>query len=89
MKNKEVFICSARSAKNMAYQDLTKVEREVEKILDVKGEKIIGLKLKAPLATFDYVYCLPMLSISMNKGTGVVTSVPSDAPDDFAVLREF
>jgi leucyl-tRNA synthetase len=27
-----------------------------------------------------------MLSIDMNKGTGVVTSVPSDAPDDYAVL---
>lgn len=27
-----------------------------------------------------------MLNISMNKGTGVVTSVPSDAPDDYAVL---
>lgn len=27
-----------------------------------------------------------MLSISMEKGTGVVTSVPSDAPDDYAVL---
>ena len=24
----------------------------------------------------------------MGKGTGVVTSVPSDAPDDFAALRE-
>ena len=27
-----------------------------------------------------------MFSISMEKGTGVVTSVPSDAPDDYAVL---
>jgi leucyl-tRNA synthetase len=29
-----------------------------------------------------------MLTISMDKGTGVVTSVPSDAPDDFAALRD-
>lgn len=29
-----------------------------------------------------------MLSISMNKGTGIVTSVPSDSPDDYAVLVE-
>ncbi len=27
-----------------------------------------------------------MLTISMSKGTGVVTSVPSDSPDDYAVL---
>lgn len=25
----------------------------------------------------------------MNKGTGVVTSVPSDAPDDYVALQEF
>lgn len=24
----------------------------------------------------------------MDKGTGVVTSVPSDAPDDYAALRD-
>jgi leucyl-tRNA synthetase len=24
----------------------------------------------------------------MNKGTGIVTSVPSDAPDDFVALRD-
>jgi leucyl-tRNA synthetase len=29
-----------------------------------------------------------MLSISMSKGTGVVTSVPSDSPDDYAVMVE-
>jgi len=29
-----------------------------------------------------------MLTISMTKGTGVVTSVPSDAPDDFAAMRD-
>ncbi|KAL0234102.1 hypothetical protein PCE1_001140 [Barthelona sp. PCE] len=29
------------------------------------------------------VYILPMKTISMNKGTGVVTSVPSDAPADY------
>ena len=29
-----------------------------------------------------------MMTISMTKGTGVVTSVPSDAPDDFAALMD-
>lgn len=29
-----------------------------------------------------------MLTIKADKGTGVVTSVPSDAPDDFAALRD-
>ena len=29
-----------------------------------------------------------MLTIKEDKGTGVVTSVPSDSPDDFAALRD-
>jgi leucyl-tRNA synthetase len=29
-----------------------------------------------------------MDSIKMDKGTGIVTSVPSDAPDDYATLRD-
>jgi leucyl-tRNA synthetase len=54
----------------------------------VKGLDLIGLPLKAPLAKFDVVYLLPMMTISMKKGTGFVTSVPSDAPDDYAALRD-
>lgn len=29
-----------------------------------------------------------MMTIKEDKGTGVVTSVPSDSPDDFAALRD-
>jgi len=29
-----------------------------------------------------------MPTISMSKGTGIVTSVPSDSPDDYAMLRD-
>jgi leucyl-tRNA synthetase len=29
-----------------------------------------------------------MHSIKMDKGTGIVTSVPSDSPDDWATLRD-
>jgi len=31
---------------------------------------------------------LPMDSVSAAKGTGVVTCVPSDSPDDYAMIRE-
>ena len=88
MKNDEVFICSERSAQNMAYQSLTKTEKVVEKICDIEGDDLIGLPLQAPLCQFPCVYSLPMFGISMNKGTGVVTSVPSDSPDDYATLRD-
>lgn len=64
-------------------------EGKPNKLGSVTGTHLIGSRVSAPLATFEHVYVLPMLSISMSKGTGVVTSVPSDAPDDFAVLREF
>ena len=52
------------------------------------GAALLGLPLAAPYAVYERVYTLPLLTISMRKGTGVVTSVPSDAPDDFAALRD-
>lgn len=48
----------------------------------------MGIPLKAPMTSYDKIYTLPMLTIKENKGTGVVTSVPSDAPDDYAALRD-
>lgn len=42
---------------------------------------------QAPNCPLPQVYVLPMLSILMNKGTGIVTSVPSDSPDDFMTLQ--
>ena len=36
----------------------------------------------------EKIYCLPMMTILMNKGTGVVTSVPSDSPADFMALSD-
>jgi leucyl-tRNA synthetase len=43
----------------------------------------MGLPLSAPNAVHKRVYVLPMMTILMKKGTGVVTCVPSDAPDDW------
>ena len=48
----------------------------------------MGVALKAPLSVYEKIYTLPMLTIKEDKGTGVVTSVPSDSPDDFAALRD-
>lgn len=44
------------------------------------------MELEAPLTSYKMVYALPMLTIKEDKGTGVVTSVPSDSPDDYAAL---
>ena len=89
MKKDEIFITSSYSIRNMAYQNLTIKEREWEKICDVPGSDLIGVPLKAPLTSYEKVYAIPMTTISMEKGTGIVTSVPSDAPDDYATLRDF
>ena len=43
----------------------------------------MGVPLNAPNAVHQRIYTLPMMTISMKKGTGVVTCVPSDAPDDW------
>lgn len=49
---------------------------------------LIGCPLSSPLTSYERIYCYPMMTISMGKGTGIVTSVPSDSPDDFAALRD-
>ncbi len=43
---------------------------------------------QAPRTPYEVIYVLPLLTISMNKGTAVVTSVPSDSPDDYAALAD-
>lgn len=44
------------------------------------------MPLEAPLTSYKVIYTLPMLTIKEDKGTGIVTSVPSDSPDDYAAL---
>jgi leucyl-tRNA synthetase len=94
---REIFICSERSVRNMACQGLcepidehnTNLGNNYKCLLGkISGMDLMGLPLRAPLAKYDVVYCLPLLTISMGKGTGVVTSVPSDAPDDYAALKD-
>lgn len=75
--------------KGMAYQDLTKEHGKWNQVAEIEGRKLLGTPLRAPLCQFERVYVLPLVTITMNKGTGVVTSVPSDAPDDFAAFNEY
>ncbi len=86
--NGDVLIMSHRSAVGLSYQGYFPTTGVAQPIVTVKGSDLIGLPLSAPNAKYEVVYTLPLLSISMGKGTGVVTSVPSDAPDDYAALRE-
>eukprot|EP00004_Rigifila_ramosa_P013703 TRINITY_DN3058_c0_g1_i1.p1 TRINITY_DN3058_c0_g1~~TRINITY_DN3058_c0_g1_i1.p1 ORF type:complete len:1171 (+),score=294.12 TRINITY_DN3058_c0_g1_i1:364-3513(+) len=89
MKNKDVFIMSDHAARNFSYQEMTEKQGDIPKLLTVTGAELVGCPLKAPRAQFEVVYMLPLLTISMVKGTGIVTSVPSDSPDDFAALNDW
>ncbi|XP_051534257.1 leucine--tRNA ligase, cytoplasmic-like [Myxocyprinus asiaticus] len=84
----DLFISTQRSARNMSYQGFTKENGVVPVIMQIMGQDILGCALNAPLTSYKTIYALPMLTIKEDKGTGVVTSVPSDAPDDIAALRD-
>lgn len=89
----EIFIMSARAARGLSCQVIqenqyyTKEFGKIQCLETFTGHELLGLPLQAPLATYEKVYTLPLLTISMSKGTGVVTSVPSDAPDDYVSLK--
>lgn len=53
----------------------------------IRGADLIGKEGIAP-AINRAIPVLPGAFIDQGRGTGIVTSVPSDAPDDFVALRE-
>ncbi|XP_058058013.1 leucine--tRNA ligase, cytoplasmic [Anopheles bellator] len=83
---KEVWVCTRRAARNMSFQGFTETEGVVKELTELVGQQLLGLQLSAPLTSNSIIYTLPMLSIKQDKGTGIVTSVPSDSPDDYAAL---
>jgi len=93
LRTGEIFIMSERSARGLSCQVDTNLVGYTEEFGKVNclakftGFDLLGLPLKAPNAVYEVVYTLPLLTISMGKGTGVVTSVPSDAPDDYVALQ--
>ncbi|XP_067042289.1 leucine--tRNA ligase, cytoplasmic-like isoform X1 [Acropora muricata] len=84
----EVYISTRRAARNMSFQEFTPEQGVVNELLELSGQDIVGIPLNAPLTAHSVVYTLPMLTIKEDQGTGIVTSVPSDSPDDYAALRD-
>ncbi|XP_047072324.1 leucine--tRNA ligase, cytoplasmic-like [Lolium rigidum] len=84
----DVFIVTARSALNLAYQHLSRVPEKPTCLVELAGNDLIGLPLRSPLSFNEIIYALPMLTILTDKGTGIVTSVPSDSPDDYMALQD-
>lgn len=83
----EYYVMTERAARNMAHQEIFAEEGIIKKTTEIQGSDLIGTLVNAPLSFHkDGVRVLPMESILETKGTGVVTCVPSDSPDDYATI---
>ncbi|EMC95239.1 hypothetical protein BAUCODRAFT_123701 [Baudoinia panamericana UAMH 10762] len=88
-KGKEYYFISERAARNMAFQNIFPKWGEFPKVAELQGADVIGTLVQAPLSVHkDGIRILPMESVKASKGTGVVTSVPSDSPDDYATMMD-
>lgn len=89
VKGKEYYFISDRAARNMAFQSIFPEWGVFPKVAALKGSEVIGTLVSAPLSVHkDGIRILPMETVKASKGTGVVTSVPSDSPDDYATMLD-
>lgn len=81
-KGSETWIVSPQAAEKLSYQ-----MDDISVIGKIHGKEMIGWMCQAPMIrrsvpVFPASFCDPAV------GTGLVTSVPSDAPDDWISLRD-
>lgn len=96
VSEKEYYVVTKRAAWNMAFQgtffdmdNFPRDQSELQPVLETQGSTFVGTLINAPLSFHkEGVRILPMDSVLASKGTGVVTCVPSDSPDDFATIRD-
>lgn len=92
----EYFVATKRAAWNMAFQGkfynvdhFPRDQNELQPVIELPGSAFVGTLVNAPLSFHtEGVRILPMDSVLATKGTGVVTCVPSDSPDDYATVRD-
>ena len=82
------FITTERAFKNMCYQKLTPKRGDYKPIVTINGKAFIGSKIHAPTSVYKEIRILPMETVIATKGTGVVTCVPSNSPDDFITMKD-
>lgn len=80
--NEEVWIMSRQCAEKLKEQ-----EKKCAILSSIKGSELLG-KMIVEQFTKKELVVLPSLFCDPEKGTGIVTSVPSDAPDDYVGLRD-
>ncbi|KAI5453128.1 cytosolic leucyl tRNA synthetase [Naganishia albida] len=84
----EAFLITERAARNMAFQGTFEDRGKLHKLTEVKGADLVGTKVNPPFGVLPEIYVVPMEGVLANKGTGVVSCVPSDSPDDYATLMD-
>jgi leucyl-tRNA synthetase len=77
----EIWVISRPSYEKMKYQ-----KDGLEIVGTIPGRELIGKKCMAPVIHRE-ILVLPATFCDPAVGTGLVTSVPSDAPDDWIALR--
>jgi leucyl-tRNA synthetase len=89
VSEKEFYVITDRAARNMAFQGIFPENGKCERVAKILGSACVGTLVNAPLSFHkEGVRILPMESVLPTKGTGVVTSVPSDSPDDYATIMD-
>lgn len=94
VKEKEYYVVTKRAAWNMAFQgtffdseNFPRDQSELQPVVEAPGSSYVSTLVNAPLSVHtEGVRILPMETVSATKGTGVVTCVPSDSPDDYATV---
>jgi len=81
-KGNEIWVISRQAYEKMKYQ-----KDGLELVGTIRGKELIGMRCVAP-AIHKEIHVLPARFCDPNVGTGLVTSVPSDAPDDWIALKE-
>lgn len=67
MNDKEVFLCTYRAARNMAFQGTTAERGQVKQLAEIEGSKLVGTKVLAPFSLNPEVYVLPMDNVLPTK----------------------
>lgn len=84
MPDNEVYIMSARSARNLSYQ-LNTAAGDLHKVADIYGCHLIGQCIRGN--SMD-IYVLPGSTMLSDSGTGITISVPSEVQADNDALME-
>ena len=66
MKNGDIFVSTKRSARNMAFQEMTPDFGKVQVEVEMVGQDIMGVKLSAPMAAYE-VSCWFLMVFSSLK----------------------